>query len=685
MNNSVNNKEKRENRRFTIGMQKKLVVLFGIVLLAFVGLSIRLIMINKESGDQYKKRVLSQLEYDSTTIPYKRGAIVDANGTTLAVSQKKYNVIIDSKIILSNPKYLQPTVDALEECFALNSGKMMAYIETHPNSSYYKVLNRLSYDEIADFIKLTEDKKNNPYIKGIWFEEEYVRSYPYGSLACDVIGFTTSDGTGMYGLEQYYNERLIGMNGRSYGYLSEDSQLERTTIAAKDGETIKTTIDVNIQSVVEKYLKAFNDEHKNEYRISEAFKDEYRPAEGSYHSACIVMNPNNGEILAMAEYPNFDLNSPYDLSAYFAKEQLESMENDAYYRHLNELWSNFCIASTYEPGSTAKAFTVAMGLETGAIRGNEKYECKGGLQVADYYINCNNRYGHKTVTVSQALERSCNVALMYMGQKIGKDSYLKFQDLFNVGNKTGIDLVGETKTSALVYNEKTMGITELSTSSFGQGYNVTMIQMAAAFSSLINGGYYYEPHMVKEILSADGAVVDEIAPRVLKQTISNDISDKMITYLNNVASDGTGKTARPAGYKIGGKTGTAEIAGRDGENYVVSFIGYAPADDPQVVVYVVIDRPNVEDQAHAYYAAGVVRNIFTEILPYMNIFKTEEMTDAEIDELVKLGLYRTESGEYVDLETGYILDEETGKYKDPVTGEIVEDISKPLVEDKKAE
>lgn len=660
----------RKARVFSGKMQKKLVVLFLIVLLAFVGLTVRLIRINTENGDQYKKKVLSQLEYDSLTLPYRRGSIVDANGTTLAVSQKVYNLIVDSKIILTDDNYLEPTVEALAECFGLDAGQMRTYILEHPTSSYYRVLKQLSYDEISAFLELQNDRKNHPNIKGVWFEEEYKRAYPYGKLACHALGFTTGDGVGMYGLEQYYNDVLTGMNGREYGYLNDDSTLERTTVAATDGMTIRTTIDVNIQSIAEKYLLEFNEEHK----------DEYRDGEGSYHSAAIVMKPNTGEILGMAVYPDFDLSDPYNLSGYYTQEELDAMDTDTYYDLLNQLWTNFCISSTYEPGSTAKSFTIAEALEAGKIKGNEHYTCSGGLQVADYYIRCNNRYGHGDVSVSGALEQSCNVALMLIAQQLGKDEFLNFQDSFNFGRKTNIDLAGETATTALVYNQSSMGPTELATSSFGQGYNVTMIQMAAAFCSLINGGYYYEPHMVNAILTPEGHVAEEIAPRVLKQTVSNTTSAKMVEYLNSVTTVGTGKSARPAGYLIGGKTGTAETAGRDKKNYVVSFIGYAPADDPQVMVYVVIDRPNVKDQPHAYYAAGVVRKILTEILPYLNIYKTEDMTDAEREELVNLGLIWTEDGKIMDPETGFLYDLNLGQYVDPVTGVPVDTTGQTIME-----
>ncbi|NTV79256.1 MAG: cell division protein FtsI, partial [Clostridiales bacterium] len=266
----------------------------------------------------------------------------------------------------------------------------------------------------------------------------------------------------------------------------------------------------------------------------------------------------------------------------------------------------------------------------------------GYLTVGDYDIHCVNTLGHGVLTVSQALEKSCNVALMDIGLTIGKDIFMTYNKNFNFGLKTNIDLAGEARTDSLVFNADKMVPTDLAIASFGQGYNVTMIQTAAAFSSVINGGYYYEPHVVNKILSTDGAVVENIEPRLLKQTISAETSEKMVGYLNNVVSLGTGSKARPAGYTMGGKTGTAETYPRNTEHYVVSFMGYVPADDPQVLIYVVVDEPNTEDQAHSTYAMGLVRNIMTEVLPYLNIFMTEELTEEEKVELSALGLYEAQ-------------------------------------------
>lgn len=631
-----NRRRYKKGKTFKKILREKLGVMIIIILLAFGGLCVRLVYITRDNQESYQKKILTQQRYDSTTLPFKRGTITDRNGTILAVSEKVYNVVLDCKVMLDDERSKEPTLSALAECFGLSRSDLDAYVENNPNSQYYVLKKRLTYDEIspfldkekevaaeaAEFNKTADSDNQKGVINGVWFEEEYTRRYPNNSLACDVIGFTGTDNNGTYGLEEYYNDELNGTNGREYGYLNDDATLERTTIAAVDGHSLVSTIDANIQAIAEKYILQFNEE----------YRDAAREGAGSYNTGCIIMNPNNGEILAMASYPSFDLNNPKDLSAYYTEEEIKEMQdNNTYYDTLNQLWRNFCISDTYEPGSTAKTITIATGLETGKITGNETYQCAGGLQVADHYIRCNVRSGHGTLDVSGALEQSCNVALMEMGEAIGVKTMIKYENIFNLGLKTNIDLAGEARTASLVYNESTMGESELATSSFGQGFNVTMIEMAAAFSSIVNGGYYYEPHVVSKITNSTGDTVRNIEPRVLKQTISETTSAQMRQYLYAAVAEGTGKSARPAGYAIGGKTGTAEKVPRDHKHYVVSFIGCAPADDPQIVIYVVVDEPNAEGQgqAHATFATGIVKNILSEVLPYMHIGMTEEMTIAE--------------------------------------------------------
>ncbi|MCR5033152.1 MAG: cell division protein FtsI [Lachnospiraceae bacterium] len=613
------------------------------VLLAFILLSVRLILIVRDNGEKYKKQVLSQQQYDSVTIPYKRGDITDKNGVLLATSNKVYNIILDPKVILYKEDYLEPTIYAATKYLGFSESELRSQIASNPGSSYIVMRKNVPYAEISDFVSYkdgsledpTEVEQNKPdLVKGIWFEDKYIRYYPNGSLAADAIGFVGADNTGTGGLEEYYNETLNGTNGREYGYLNDDSNLERTTIAAKDGETLVSTIDANIQSICEKYILKFNEEHKNLVR----------EGEGSNNTGVIIMEVNTGNVLAMASYPTFDLNNPRDLSAYYTEEDLAKMEEEkTLTQAYNTLWRNFCISDSYEPGSVAKPFTVAAGLECGAITGNEVYECKGLLEIGGHKIHCHNRYGDGAVSVQRAVEISCNVGLMYIAQAIGVERFTDYQRRFGFGLRTGIDLAGEARTDTLVYTADNMGPAELATCSFGQGFNVTMIQAITGFCSMLNGGYFYEPHMVSKILSSDGSVVETIQPRVIKQTISSSTSQKIIQYCNGVVTDGTGKTARPAGYAIGGKTGTAETLPRDKKDYVVSFMGYAPADDPQIAIYCVVDRPNAYPQDDAKYATGIVRNILTEVLPYLHFPMTEELSEAELAELEQLQIDIQES------------------------------------------
>lgn len=795
----VNN---RNNKRINIKKTKgQLTIFYMIVMLLFLCLTGRLFYITATKGDEYKKQVLSQQKYDSKTIPYQRGAIVDSKGTTLAVSKKVYNAVLDSSVVSyyeekgeNDGSYRRATAEALSSCFGIDSSTLVKYMEENPQGKYYVVAKQLDYDRVQSFNEIVEqskenekklksekaakedkkdkDKKDkkkeeaseevteeettseteesseeeiieieqvaenkvnapNTSVRGVWFEEEYLRNYPNGTLAGDVIGYTNSGNSGAYGLEEFYNDILNGTNGREYGYLNDDQNLERTTIPAENGKTIVTTIDANIQKIVENKLDDFCKEYDGNYREGFACNN----------IGCIVMECDTGNVLGMASAPNWDPNKPRAIDEYYTPEQIETFrkelveqkikqlppnvivvdhnengevvetagtnenalktseevtengetvenpeavsvlenipnkilpeeealpegmeetdnelltsnqveyinadelvsEADLNQYALAKLWSNFCITGTYEPGSVAKPFTVAMGLDSGKMTGHEHYNCTGSLTVGGNEIKCHNVFGDGDMDVASAIAQSCNVSLMYMGQTIGKSTYLDYFKNFNFGLKTNVDLTGEARTDSLVFNSETMGETELATSTFGQGFNVTMIQMVSAFNSLVNGGYYYEPHLVSQILSSEGSVLENIEPRILKQTVSNSTSEKIVGYCNQVVTDGTGKNARPAGYAIGGKTGTAETLPRGNHEYVVSFMGYAPADDPQILVYVVIDRPNMPDQTNGTRQAAIIsREIMTEVLPYLNVFMTEELTEAEMDELERKGLY----------------------------------------------
>lgn len=593
-------------------MQKKLVLLFMGIVLAFVFLVGRITYINASSGDKYTKVVLDQQQYNNRTIPFKRGDIVDRNGTKLATSERVYNVVLDVKVMLSDEDYKEPTIQVLTDCFEIEEEDIRTLIENKPSSRYSILKKGVDYDTAQKFEKIDADEENYPNVKGIWLEEDYVRKYPYNTLASDVIGFTVDGNVGSNGIEASYNSILNGTDGREYGYLDENSTFERTVKEPDNGSTVVSTIDLQVQSIVEKYILEFNEAHKNE-----ASK-----GEGSKNTAVIVMNPQNGEILAEASYPNYDLNKPRDLTAYYSEEELEQMEDEEKVEALNELWNNFCISDTYEPGSTFKPFTIAAGLETGVLTGDESYVCGGVMHVGDHDIHCSNRSGHGAETLKQSLENSCNVALMQIGASLGAEEFCRYQELFGFGEYTGIDLPGEASTEGLLYTPENMDAASLATNAFGQNFNVTMTQLAASFCSLINGGNYYKPHVVKQIQDENGNVTENKDPVLLKKTISAETSEIIKDYMLGVVAEGTGSSAGVEGYDIGGKTGTAEKLPRGNGKYLVSFIGYAPQENPQVVVYVVIDEPNVAEQASSSYATEMASGIMSEIFPYLGIEKT---------------------------------------------------------------
>lgn len=617
--------------KFSKKMQKKLVVLFVIIALLLLGLIVRLMYIEHTSGKKYEKKVLSQQKYDSTVIPYQRGNITDCKGTILATSVDVYNVILDCKVLNSDSTDIDPTIDALITCFPqLNETDLRNLITDKPKSQYNVLAKKLSYEEIRTFEdmqaaeKEASDKKSGDAekkgkINGVWFEKEYQREYPYGSLASAVVGFTTSGNLGMNGVENSYNSVLNGTNGREYGYLNSDSNFEKTVIDAQNGNDVTLTIDVNIQKIVEDKIAAFEEE----------YRDAAREGAGSKHVGVIVMNPQNAEVLAMANYPNYDSSNPRDLSAYYTQEEIDAMGDDAELDALNQLWSNFCITYTYEPGSTVKPFTVACGLDTGTLDPNRTFICDGYETISGHDIHCVNTNGHGLETVEDALKNSCNDALMQMSYDIGSENFSKYQQIFGFGTKTNIDLPGEARTDSLIYTEDQLSTINLATNSFGQNFNVTMIQVASAFCSIVNGGNYYQPHVVKKITDENGNVIQEDNGTLLKKTVSSSTSELLKQYLYATVSDGTGKYAKVPGYSMGGKTGTAQKLPRGQGNYLVSFIGFAPVDNPQLLVYVVVDEPNAEEEFHSTFAQEIAKGIFEETLPYLNIYPDEDIVVTE--------------------------------------------------------
>ena len=629
MSTSGRKAKKKPIKKINHTMKNKLSILFLCVLGALVVLLGVITYINFHSGEKYKKQVLSQAQqkYQNRTIPSKRGSIYDRNGNLLATSNKVYNVILDCRTINSETDYIEPTIRALENIFGVEETAVRkALTDDETKDSQYWVIKRAAsmddqkafedYCDLSDTTGLTAAEiKERQNVKGVWFEEDYQRVYPYNELACDTLGFTYSRDSADYGLEGYYNSSLVGIDGRQYGYLNDDSNVEQTIIEAKDGNNLETSLDLGIQQIVEKWVNAFME------------------STGAKNIGVIVENPNNGEILAMDGGDRYDLNDPRDLSDQYTKEEQAAMSDSEIMTILSDRWNNFCVTDIYEPGSVVKPIVMAAALEQGKISTSDTFYCDGfqnfGVEGNMTTIKCANIYGHGMETLAEVIANSCNDAMMQIGAAMGAENFLKAQSTFNFGSRTGIDLPNEGY--GIMHTIETMKETELACSAFGQGFSCTMIQEINAMCSVINGGYYYQPHLVTKIKDASGATVKNISPILQKQTISESISADIRSYMQASVEQGTSMTSKVQGYSSGGKTGTAEKFPRGNGKYVVSFIGFAPVEEPQVVIYVVIDEPNVEDQASSVYAQYVAQAILSEMLPYMNI-QPDESTDGTIPE-----------------------------------------------------
>ena len=656
--------EKRKRRQTKIlpfYMQEKLMVGFVFLILLFAVLSSVIFGMVRKNSEEYSRIVLGQRQsgYGSRSIQARRGDILDRNGTILATSEKVYNLIVDPRAITSrsDDRYEKAVVDALREYFKGDERvdtvssllEEQKKLSTGKKSAYFKFKEDMSFDEKDAFQKFMDEKNaayrksGNKYeIKGLSFEDKYKRSYPYKELACNVIGFSSQDNSGgTGGVEQYYNNDLIGTNGREYGFLDSDTKLQSVIREASDGDSIVTTLNFNIQRTAEKYLQEWQKEDV-----------------GSKMAAAIVMNPKNGEILAMASTNQFDLNHPRELdktlypdallNEYGKKEALAKYKREHDGKEIsedalstvytpeeisslgaqvawNQMWRNVAVSDTYEPGSTAKPFTIAGALEENAIVPSTQFTCDGYIKISDgvhtWTIRCHKRDGHGTLDAEQALMQSCNVYLMDTAFQEGAENFVKYQHIFGFGEKTGIDLPGEADTKDLIYTADTLGKTSLATNSFGQNYNVSMIQMAAGFSSIVNGGSYYKPHVVKQILNANGTVIKDVEPELVRVTNSKSTSDFLKEALYQTVEQGTGRPAKIQGYHVGGKTGTAQKLPRSEKNYLVSFCGFAPVEDPELLVYVIVDTPNLEGeaQASASFATKIEQKIMKDALQFLNI------------------------------------------------------------------
>lgn len=670
-------------RRLTTKMRGKLSVVFLVIVCLFLVLAVRLAYWTIRNGDEFETIVLGQQNHTSSTIAYERGKIYDRNGNILASNEKIYTLVLEPKNIIEvgeNAKeeeedeneVLETTIRVLNKYFGFSEDDLRQTIEGNKDSYYVVYKKDLSYDDVSafrDFLAKADlswdadtpaDEKAEIQearkVEGVMFEENYKRVYPYKDLACRILGFTSSGNSGNWGIEQYYNDTLNGTNGRSYYYFNQELTQEQTVKEAENGNSVVSTIDMQIQQVIEEKLKAFDKEV------------------GSKTTSILVMNPQNGEVLGMASSYPYDLNDPMkeeslkqiyseeeiaEMKAYtkekeaeengvdISEEETEAEEDTeetseegstqeeettqedkkTIYDGFYQLWRNPIISDAHEPGSTYKPFTVAAGLETGVLTGNESYYCTGSLTVGSWNIGCSHVHGN--ISLEQAVAESCNVAMMNIAFNEGNDIFYQYQNLFGFGEDTGIDLPGEAKTASLIPAEENRDTVTLATNAFGQNFNCSMIQLASGFASLINGGNYYKPRVVKEIQNDAGDVVEEKEPELLRKTVSEETSETMIEYLKETVKSGTGTKAQIPGYSIGGKTGTAEKIPRNKEDYYISFIGFVPAEDPELLIYVTIDEPNVDFQANAALAVNLERECMEEIIKIMGIEPTEELTEEE--------------------------------------------------------
>lgn len=644
-----------KGKQFLKRMKTRLLIIFFAAVIFFAVLVARVIYISVAKGQEYQEEVLDQKSYDSLDIPFERGDIVDRNGNVLATSEKVYNLILEPKNILRTEAGKKATKAALIKYFNMEESKFDECMQ-NTDSFYSVAMKGLAYTDVKAFQEFCSTKDGADVI-GVRFEEEYKRKYPNGSLACHLLGYTVSGNVGQGGIEGYYNSYLNGVNGKTYGYLTNDNTVESVTVPAQNGYTVVSTIDLNIQKIIEDNI------------------EEYMKTTGAKKIGVIAMDPDTAEVLGMSTSYSYDPNEPMDTDALrnmkvtvtesteaatedsseegssedttdatteepkdpekitydFSsmtddefKKTIDDLTSDQTYEALDAVWRNYCISDILEPGSTFKPFTIAGAIEDGVVKDGDTFYCKGYEIVADGTdpIYCHNRTGDGTLTLKQALEQSCNVALMQIAKSEGKETFSKYQDIFNFGSQTGIDLSGEG--SGLVYSEENLNPVELATSSFGQGINVTMIQMAAAFCSLINGGNYYTPHTVRQIVDEDGSIIENNEPELVRKTISKSTSNLMKQYMAGVVTEGTGSRATVEGYTIGGKTGTAEKIPRNKENYVLSFIGFSPVENPQIMLYVAVDEPDVESQSTSGAGALLFHAIMEDLLPYMNVYQSSD-------------------------------------------------------------
>ena len=568
--------------------RKKLFIVFLISVLLMVGLCAQLGFLMIARSDHYSK-MADELHKRERTIKAARGEIVDRNGTVIAANRTVCTVSVIHNQVTEPEKVIRELVRILEL----------------PEPEVRKKVEKWSSREIirTNVEKSVGDQIMNLGLSGVKVDEDYKRYYPYGSLASKVLGFTGADNQGIIGLEVMYERYLKGRDGliltTSDAKGTELQNAAEERVEPVPGNTLTVSLDVNIQKYAEQAA----------YQVMEK--------KGAKAVSVIVMNPRNGEIYAMVNVPEFDLNDPFTLNV-----ESGGLTGTELQDARNKMWRNRCINDTYEPGSTFKIITAAAGLEAGVVHLDDRFSCPGFRIVEDRKIRCHKVGGHGAETFVQGIQNSCNPVFIDIGLRLGTGRFCDYFEQFGLLGKTGVDLPGEAAT--IMHKEENIGQVELATMSFGQSFQVTPIQMAATVSALVNGGKRVTPHFGVRILDKDKETVRELKYDDGKQIVSEETSRTMQALLESVVSEGSGKNAKIEGYHIGGKTATSQTLPRSANKYISSFIGFAPAANPQILGMCVIYNPQ-----GVYYggtiAAPVIRDIFDNIFPYLGIEKDVEM------------------------------------------------------------
>lgn len=604
------NRQNIKKSKSQISLRLYLLLYITIALLIIVGI-VRVGFIKFVYGEKYEAAAISNQvnKIQDKIINPNRGGILDRNNQALAISFTVYDIILDVRVLVQQtPEIQEETLNGLNEILDIPMETLKDYIKIDPSTN--KPVNDKNWFVIQKGVSFQKGQELiDRNLKCVYTEEDTKRTYPHDSLASQVIGFIRGDT--MYGLESQYNDLMVGVPGRTFRTFESDKSVVTRQERPKDGYTIVTTIDLTIQQYAEEAAK-------------KAYL-EYQPK----NSSVIVMSPKTGEILAMADYPNFNLNNPTEIS--FLKDipnyqaTWDSYTDEQKMDILNKAWKNFNITDTFEPGSIFKPLVVAAAIEEGVISKNETFYCGGSKTYDDYHIGCHKKSGHGTVTIEQVLANSCNVGMMDIMSKLGRDKFYKYQHDFGFGEKTGIDLPNETSAASLMYSLEQLNIVELATCSFGQGFNSTALQSLSGMAAVINGGDLIKPYIVSQIIDEDGNIVKENSPEVVRKVISEDTSDYLRKALESVVKEsGTGKKAVIDGYSIGGKTGTAEQGVRkvsdDKKLYTCSFIAYFPVEDPEYIAISVLHHPNPKTYVDGVTSpVPMLREVIENIIKYKSI------------------------------------------------------------------